>query len=53
MDVLFMHNLQVIGVDEVIDLNLIEKEIKRDFSFLYNYNSFNTPTRGLPHKSHL
>ena len=31
-----MHNLQVIGVDDVIDLNLIEKEIEKDFSNIYN-----------------
>lgn len=45
MDILFMHNFQVIGVDDILDLNLIEKEIENDFSNIYN-ESFDKKIKG-------
>lgn len=31
-----MHNFQVIGIDSILDLNFIEKEIEKDFSNIYD-----------------
>jgi hypothetical protein len=38
MKTLFMHNFQVIGVDDILNLNFIEKEIEKDFSNIFNEN---------------
>lgn len=31
-----MHNFQVIGVDDILDLNFIERETEKDFSNIFN-----------------